>query len=405
MSVQKKSNRRQFIGNLGTLSLGFPIAAHAQTTRLLSPDCDEHQHGFVILPYLESLTPTSCCITMITKLKSLTWLEYGEEEPDQTAFQVEHGLRQTNTTLFKIPLTNLKPETTYVYRFASKPIQAFNPKSMVFGEEQRTEIYRFTTPATHSEECQMIVFNDLHNTAQDRLGAFLPYIPKKPVDFIVFNGDILNHIDHEKQILEHFFYPVGKLFSTHTPVIYLRGNHEARGKYAREFLGYVDKPNGKTYQAFRRGPVHWTFLDTGEDKKDTDIEYSGMVDFDQLRLEQRYWLEKVVETEEFKRAPFRVVVMHIPPIFSDSAHGTLHCKELFMPVFNAHSIDAVITGHRHIHALHPPSELNKFALFVGGGPRQGQQTTVIDIKANQNQLLIRTIRDTGEELYRWKKTR
>lgn len=70
MSVQKKSNRRQFIGNLGTLSLGFPIAAHAQTTRLLSPDCDEHQHGFVILPYLESLTPTSCCITMITKLKS-----------------------------------------------------------------------------------------------------------------------------------------------------------------------------------------------------------------------------------------------------------------------------------------------------------------------------------------------
>lgn len=404
MSVQKKSNRRQFIGNLGVLSLGFPIAARAHGNTFLSLEDGEHEHGFSIFPYLESLTPTSCCITMMTKSKSLTWLEYGEKEPSQIAFQVEHGLRQANTTLFKIPLTNLKPETTYVYRFASKSILEFNPKSMTFDEEQRTEIYTFTTPSSQPEECRVIVFNDLHNTAQDHLDSFVRHISGKPVDFCAFNGDILSHIEDEEQVLKHFFHPVGKLFSTHTPVIYLRGNHEARGKYAREFLDYFDKPNGKTYQAFRRGPVHWTFLDTGEDKEDTDIEYSGMVDFDQLRLEQRDWLEKVVETEAFKSAPFRVVIMHIPPIFSDNAHGTTHCKELFVPIFNAHNVDAVITGHRHIHALHRPSELNKFALFIGGGPRKGQDTTLIDIKADQKQLMIRTILNTGEELYRWEKS-
>lgn len=404
MSTQKKSSRRQFIGKIGLFSLGLPIAAHTQARTFLPAGPLENESGFIILPYLESLTPTSCCITIITKSKSLTWLEYGEEEPSQKAFQVEYGLRRANTTLFKIPLINLKPETNYVYRFASKPIIEFNPYDMTFGEEQRTETYTFKTPKVHPEECRAIVFNDLHHHAPAKLPLLWQQV-KKPVDFTVFNGDTLNYITDEQQIVNDFFQPVGNLFSTHIPTIYLRGNHETRGKYAREFLDYFDKPDGKTYQSFRKGPVYWIFLDTGEDKKDDSKEYSGMVAFDPFRIEQRDWLEKIVETEEFKSAPFRVVVMHVPPIHSDDWHGTIHTRDLFMPIFNAHNIDSVITGHRHIHALHPPSDLNKFALFIGGGPRKGQKTVFIDVKANQDRLTIRTIQDTGEELHRWEKSR
>src|SRR5690606_27615443 len=91
MPVQKKSSRRQFIGKIGLFSLGLPIAAHTQARTFLLAEPLENESGFIILPYLESLTPTSCCITIITKSKSLTWLEYGEEEPSQKAFQVEYG--------------------------------------------------------------------------------------------------------------------------------------------------------------------------------------------------------------------------------------------------------------------------------------------------------------------------
>ena len=55
-------------------------------------------------------------------------------------------------------------------------------------------------------------------------------------------------------------------------------------------------------------------LDGGEDKPDSDIEYGGTSFCDAYRAEQAEWLAGVVESAEFRNAPFRVVVVHVPPV-------------------------------------------------------------------------------------------
>lgn len=59
------------------------------------------------------------------------------------------------------------------------------------------------------------------------------------------------------------------------------------------------------------------------------------------------------------------------------------------------------TPHRH--ALHPPAEDNKFALFIGAGPQEGERT-VICVEADSKELNIKTIQETSKKkLYNWKK--
>lgn len=391
------TNRRKFIGSLGTLTVSLPFSKG-----IAGQSVQYSEAGFATLPYLESLSPTSFIVSIITTTKSLTWLEVGENELTKQVFQVEHGLRRSNTTLFKIKVDNLKPDTEYRYRFVSKPIVNFKPYKVEYGETHKTEIFTFRTPPPIQQYCRALVFNDLHDKAHS-IGKVWPEQESQNLDFVAFNGDIFNHLHSETQILQNFLAPISALFSTHTPLVYLRGNHETRGAFAREFVHYFDIPDGKTYQSFRKGPIYWIFLDTGEDKPDDHQGYSGGAAFDALRLEQQAWLLKIVQQEDFKTAPFRVVVMHIPPMHSGNWHGPTQCRDLFVPIFNTHGIDAVLSGHTHRHALHPPAEDNKFALFIGAGPQEGERT-VICVEADSKELNIKTIQETSKKkLYNWKK--
>ena len=68
--------------------------------------------------------------------------------------------------------------------------------------------------------------------------------------------------------------------------MYVRGNHETRGRFARSLHDYIATPNGKFYYSFDAGPVHFVVLDTGEDKEDSHPAYSGLTDFTGYREEQ-----------------------------------------------------------------------------------------------------------------------
>jgi acid phosphatase type 7 len=46
-------------------------------------------------------------------------------------------------------------------------------------------------------------------------------------------------------------------------------------------------------------------MDGGEDKRDTDKEYSGLVDFDRYRAVQRKWLEAEIRSEAFRKTARR----------------------------------------------------------------------------------------------------
>lgn len=401
MDPSTKLHRRKFLASLGLLSVALPNTVLSSKSSIEQNPAIFQRSDFAIAPYLESLSSSSCCISILTTNRSFTWIEYGENNLDQTAYQYSHGFRQAEATLFKIKIEGLKPDTTYRYRVVSKPILDFQAYRMQFGDEIHSETYSFKTAAEDADECRAIIYNDIHDRPES-FAALWKHKSANRTDLVVFNGDIFNYQTDEQQLVDHFFKPINTLFSSETPFVLVRGNHETRGKFAREFISYFDLPHGKTYQSFRQGPIYWIFLDAGEDKEDTHNAYSGMTDFDKLRVEQRDWLLDIVQKSEFKKAPFKIVVMHIPPIHSGDWHGPKHCKELFLPIFNTHKIDLVLSGHTHKHALHAPSGDHKFALLIGGGPKDGNRT-IAELHATKKQLQVSMKNENGEELYRWAK--
>ena len=102
---------------------------------------------------------------------------------------------------------------------------------------------------------------------------------------------------------------------------FVRGNHETRGPNARTLMTYFPHPSGKNYYSFNHGDVHFIILDSGEDKPDTHPVYAGIVDFDNYRTEQAEWLKKDINSEEFKKAKYKIAVYHIPLFTGSTKHG------------------------------------------------------------------------------------
>ncbi|MEA4979012.1 MAG: purple acid phosphatase, partial [Petrimonas sp.] len=57
-----------------------------------------------------------------------------------------------------------------------------------------------------------------------------------------------------------------------------------------------------------------------------------------------------VREPDFQSAPFRVAVLHIPPVGS-TWHGTKEIAEKFLPLLNEAGIDIMLCGHLHNYQL------------------------------------------------------
>lgn len=307
-------------------------------------------------PYIQMVGEHEASVVWVTNKKAQSWVEiapddgfnfYAEERPQ--FFQTYLG-RKVTGTVHTVKVTGLQKGTTYRYRIFSKEIREEAPYRVWYGDVatlarlDRRELY-FTTLDTDKEEVRFAVVNDIHGD-NESLSALLGNVEKEKTDFVFFNGDMVSHMDSEKDIFEGFMNTAVRLFAARIPFYYSRGNHESRGVYASRYMDYFPASTKVPYYSFRQGPVFFIVLDGGEDKPDSDIEYHGTAAFDQYREEQAEWLREVTQSPEFKSAPFKVAVIHIPP-FGSTWHGPLHTKKLFVPVLDQAGIDLMLCGHLH----------------------------------------------------------
>lgn len=392
MEKHRKYSRRSFIGDVTMAGfaglLPYPDIAEAMRGRAGSS-----ANLFVTKPYIQNLSPTSCTIMWITGKPCAGWVEYGEEKPTQKAVHADLGLVDAYNLINRITLKGLTPGKKYGYRVSSREILAFEPYKMSWGDRQDSEWFYFTTPDPKAEKVSWIVLNDIH----DRPASFshlLSLVNEFSQDMVFLNGDMFDFETDQQQIIDHLLNPLGELFSTTTPFLFTRGNHETRGVFARQHGLYFENPDNRYYFSFRQGPVHFIVLDTGEDKEDSHEAYQGLVAFDVYREEQARWLAAEIETTAYQQAPFRVVIMHIPTFESGDWHGTMHCRELFNPLFNKGKIDLLICGHTHRYGIHPINEEHHYPLVIGGGPLETRRT-VITVTADTNLLELAMLRDDG----------
>ncbi len=350
----------------------------------------------VVGPYLQTPTETSMTVMWITDANCVSWVEYGKGESlDQRAQHSEHGLIDADGRIHKVTIEGLAPGQQYHYRVCSKEIVSFEPYNITYGDTITSDAFTFTTLDDAKESISFVVFNDIHEQ-NEVLFSVARIARSRPFDLVFLNGDILGHIEDQQQVIDHVLGPCTQLFGRQTPFVYVRGNHETRGKFARNLPDYIGLPNGRYYYSFDHGPVHLVVMDGGEDKRDTDKEYSGLVDFDRYRAVQRQWLENEIRSEAFRTAPFRVVVVHMPPQPSERWHGPDDMYQTWRPLVNEGKVDLMISGHTHRYEVRQPVEgQSVYPIVIGGAPKKGE-AVVIRVDATNEALSVTMTRDDGE---------
>lgn len=351
---------------------------------------------FLTAPYLQNPKTDAMTVMWITNKNCHSWVEFGQngilsEKADMEMF----GLVQANNRIQKIRLEHLKPNTKYSYKVISREILSFEPYKVVYGDTIESDVFSFTTPATLDKNVSLLIMNDVHGYSQ-AIPQLLELNGNNPYDFVFYNGDMLSYLKDESQIISGLIKPSAAAFASETPFMYVRGNHETRGAFARNFYDYVD--NDGSYFSFTRGPAFFIVLDTGEDKPDNNMEYSGLAAFDQYREKEALWLEKQLKSDACKKAKFKVVLMHIPHYHSGDGYGTMQCRKLFGPLFNKYKVDVSISGHTHKYGIFDPAKgENHFPMIIGGGPKEGTRT-LIRLTIDEKALKLSILNDAGVEV-------
>lgn len=351
-------------------------------------------------PYLQMVGENEASVVWVTNKKAQSWVEIAPDDKNnfyaETRPQFYETLfgRKVAGTVHKVKISGLEKGTTYRYRIFSKEILDEQPYRIVYGSVASSDVYgrepfAFTTLNPDNASVRFSVVNDIHGN-NELLKKLLKEVKKGETDFVLFNGDMVSHMDSEKDLFEGFMNTSVSLFASEIPFYYSRGNHETRGLYAQYFIDYFPTNTGKPYYCFRQGPVLFVVLDGGEDKPDNDIEYLGTAAFDLYREEQAAWLKQVTESNEFRSAPFKVVVVHVPPVQS-TWHGPLHAKKVFTPILNQAGIDLMLCGHLHEHHyVEAGQEGCNFPILINSNK------AVVNVTTDTKNMIIEVKDDTGK---------
>jgi UDP-2,3-diacylglucosamine pyrophosphatase LpxH len=310
-------------------------------------------------PYLQNVSETGATIIFNTNKLVVPGIMIKQEGGDFNLIHNSHdGLINVGENIHKVRLDNLSPGQKYEYRLFACEIMDYRPYKSTYGDTLISKSYTFQTFDSDADQLNFTVFCDIHDRA-DKLGNYLNSNDIEKQDCYFLNGDIMGHIEEEEQLYSSFLDTCVNRFASEKPFFYARGNHETRGKFARQLIDYLDFSADKFYYAQTLGPVRFVVLDGGEDKPDDSKEYSGLVDFDRYRLEELDWLKNEVASDDFKEAFFRIVIVHMPIIKNNKNwYGMEFLAEHFGPVLNEANIDLMISGHTiEMHGLNQKSQV------------------------------------------------
>ncbi|MBQ8531253.1 MAG: metallophosphoesterase [Parabacteroides sp.] len=351
-------------------------------------------------PYLQNVGPNEATIVWMSDKPSIGWVEvapdvdesfYAEERP--RFFDARDGVK-TTSVLHSVKLKNLKPGTSYRYRVYVQRVLHHKGNRVIYGNTAATDVYSkkpltFKTSDPTASTLSFAMLCDIHGK-NEMLTNLVSKCDLKKTDLFLFNGDMVSILNEESHIFDGFMDTATKLFASEIPMYYARGNHETRGAYAGEFHRYFSPKEENLYYAFRQGPVFFVMLDTGEDKPDSDIEYAGITVYDDYRTEQAEWLREVLNSKEYKEAPFKVIIAHVPPV--GDWHGTVEVKKKFMPLLRDAKPDLMLCGHLHRFVHQDADSQTPFPVIVN------TNTSVVKANATTSELNIEIVNEDGKIL-------
>ena len=307
-------------------------------------------------PFLQAPSETGVTVSWATSRKCVSRVEYRPESAKGwlTNCAVKHGLVEADVTYHSLALTGLTPGARYVYRVVSREIADFKPSRVTFGGTVISAEHAFTTLDARKPATSFVVVNDRHEKVA-ALAASLASVTWSNVDLVFLNGDMVDAVKSEQQLYQCVMEPCAQAFATDVPLVYVRGNHDTRGRFARRLPDYFPTDSGRFYYTLQEGPVVFLVLDCGEDKTDGSPEYSGLVQFEPYMRQQAEWLARAIEDPAFRKAPLRVCLLHMPPARRPDPKfiRPQWLMDHVVPLLNQGKVDLLITAHTHKYAVQP----------------------------------------------------
>ena len=354
-------------------------------------------------PYLQNISATEATIVWEADKPSIGWVELAPDDGTnyyakerKKFFDCTNGVKNTSL-IHSVKLTGLQPGTTYRYRIYSQEVLSHKGIYVNYdGCIAASNVYsrkppQFTTLGPKKTETSFVVLNDVHGE-KDFITPLMDYADYKKKDLVFFNGDMISVLNKAEDFFTGFMDESIKLFAQEKSPYYSRGNHETRGEFATHFQDYFCPQIPHLYFTVRQGPIYFIMLDTGEDKPDSDIEYSGIVDYDGYRSQQADWLKTLANDPDYKSAKFRVVICHMPIcVNKNNWHGPQDCVEKMAPILNGMNIDVMLSGHNHRDSFHEPDSTCQYPVLVNSNKG------IISAETKENELIIRVIHKDGKE--------
>ena len=358
--------------------------------------------GLVCGPYVQNPTTTGFTVVWESDMDAVGWVELAPDDgthfynTDRPKSYDLRGLgHQVMNTIHQVRVDGLEPGTTYRYRIMMKGVKSFKGYGTVeytqpWGSDVfKKEPYRFTTLKKDYDKVRFDVYNDIHQK-DSILNKLMGDSRMNELDFVVFNGDMVSSLSEKEKIREMYLRTAATRLEGRVPLYNLRGNHEFRGKDTQAWFNYVDMPNGKPYYTASYGKFFFIFLDTGEDKPDSDIEYGGSMLSEPYLQEEARWLEDVVKSDACKKAAVRIVFAHIPPE-KEGWQGNKNVEKLFVPILNKAKVSLMFAGHLHqwrVDAPHTMSSAN-FPVVVNANCER------MEVTASPTSVSLNTFNSNG----------
>jgi len=364
-----------------TVSLALAGAARAEETGF----------AFRAGPYLQNPSGAGMTVMWVTTAPGTGSLEFG------TTRRLGREAKASNPApdICKVRLDGLRPGRRYYYR-----VTAVSGN----GEEARSGLLSFQVLSPRKSLVRVAIFNDIHSR-RETFHALNARVEGFGHDLVFLNGDCWQDPRREQRntkVLGDLAAYAEGTGAGSRPMILARGNHEYRGSYSPHMAELFDAPmldgsrkigEQKWYFAFTHGPVRFVVLDCGEDfEKRIEV-------FQPYRKAQGEWLEREVASDAFRKAPFRVLVMHMP-IYNESKWYSEPSRKLWGPILKDAEVDLAICAHDHDPKLLDPragKDKGKypFPIIIGGGPKLNQGV-VTTLEATATRLLVQSVKADGK---------
>ncbi len=281
-------------------------------------------------------------IIALVKAPCLFWVRVG----DTCYCDHQNGVMRSDTDVHRVSVPMKALDEAGSYTVCVKPIKVRKP---YFTETDEVSEYAFSFKAVPTAgQVRAYHIADAHGLVDEPIKAAETF---GDIDVLILNGDLISYCNEVSE-LHGVFAIIDTITHGGIPVVYARGNHDLRGRFAEHRTKYTPLANGKPYYTFRLGAIWGVILDCAEDKPDDHAEYGGTVCCHAFREEQTAFLREIITQKPYEAEGIttRLVIAHNPFTFVNKAPFDIETdiyKEWARLLKEHIRPDLMLCGHKH----------------------------------------------------------